>query len=219
MTPTSRCVPLIAALALCASAGAWAANKVVFSTTFENGLSAKISPGVATIEGAQGFAGLGTGGARQFKGSFLRSPTGNTVTLTLNALPAHQYLSMDFLFAAIDSLDGTGNFPSGDFFSVTVDGQTIFRESFANALPDQIQSYIPSPGNELARHIELGFSVGGFYTDSAYALGGEPAFRNIPHTAASAVITFLMEGPGIQDLTDESWAIDRLRVAVHDAPR
>ena len=65
------------------------------------------------------------------------------VTLTLSDLPPHSTLSISMLFAAIDSLDGTGTFPAGDFFKITVDGVIVFRESFANALPDQIQSYNP----------------------------------------------------------------------------
>src|SRR5262249_46676082 len=155
-----------------------------------------IDPGVAQLDGVQGYAGYGIPGD-QFGGNFLRSPTGNVVTLHLDNLPAHTALNLDFLFAAIDSLDGTGVFPSGDFFNVKVDGISIFRESFANALPSQIQSYVPPPGVELARHVDLGFSgPGGFYTDSAYYLGADPVFQNIPHTASSVTITFQIEGPG-----------------------
>ena len=97
---------------------------------------AQIQPSAAMLEGVQGYAGLGPNGD-QFGGNFLRSPTGNVVTLHLDNLPAHSSLSLDFLFAAIDSLDGTGTFPSGDFFNVKVDGVSIFRKSFANALLSQ----------------------------------------------------------------------------------
>src|SRR5262245_51315718 len=190
------------------------AGVVVFSTNFSTKIPPEIAPGVATLAGVQGYAGLGPAGD-QFGGSFLRSPTGNVVTLSLAGLPAHSAISLDFLFAAIDSLDGTGVFPAGDFFTVTLDGNQIFRESFANALPTQIQSYVPPPGVELARRVDLGFSgPGGFYTDSGYYLGADPVFQHLPHAGSTATFTFEIEGPGIQPLDDESWAMDNLRVSV-----
>ncbi len=187
---------------------------VAFSIDFESPLPGGgiIDVGGAAVEGVQGFAGLGPTG-NKFGGTFLRGQTGNVVTITLNNLPPHQWLSLDFLFAAIDSLDGTGSYPAGDFFRVTVDGVDVFRESFANADPNQIQSYVPPPGVQLARHQDLGFSVGQFWTDSAYWLGGDPVFQRIPHTASSVTITLRLEGVP-QGLSDESWAIDNFRVIV-----
>ncbi|MFT3917029.1 MAG: hypothetical protein QM704_23970 [Anaeromyxobacteraceae bacterium] len=186
-----------------------------FHTDFEEAaLVPELAPGVAAIEGVQQYAGLG--GAVKFAGHFLRSPTGNTVTLTLAGLPSHQAIDVLFLLAAIDSLDGTGTYPQGDFFRVDVDGATIFRESFANATAAQTQSYVPPAGVELARRVNLGFGgPDGYYTDSAYDLAADPAFSGIPHTASTLTVTFVVEGPGIQDLSDESWAIDELRVALH----
>jgi hypothetical protein len=194
------------------------AETQVFFTDFDTTVPAEISAGTATLTGVQGYAGLGPIG-NQFGGTFLRSATGNVVTLTLTGLPQHSAINLDLLFAAIDSLDGTGTFPSGDFFNVTLDGVSVFRESFANALPSQIQSYVPPPGVELARHVDLGFSgPGSFYTDSAYDLGADPVFHNLAHTGTQATFTFQIEGVGIQDLNDESWAMDNLRVSVTAVP-
>jgi len=194
------------------------ASTTVFSTDFNSTLSSEIALGSALLESVQSYAGLGPTG-NQFGGAFLRSMTGNVVTLTLNGLPTHTSLNLDFLFAAIDSLDGTGTFPSGDYFLVTLDGTQIFRESFANAMLSQIQSYVPPSGVELARHIDLGFSgPGSFYTDSAYYLGADPIFQNIAHSGSSAVFTFTIEGVGIQSLTDESWAMDNLKISVNAVP-
>jgi hypothetical protein len=160
----------------------------------------------------QGYAGLGPAG-NQFGGNFLRSATGNTVTLQLDNLPSHDTITLEFLFAAIDSLDGTGTFPSGDYFRIVFDGNVLFSESFANALESQYQSYVAPPGVELARRVDLGFGgPGGFYTDSAYNLGADPRFANFAHTGSSATIEFFIYGEGIQSLADESWAMDNLRV-------
>lgn len=205
---------MVLALGAAFSGAALSAPITVFSTNFDGSLPTEITPGSATLTDVQGFAGLGPAG-NQFGGNFLRSATGNTVTLQLNNLPTHDTISLSFLFAAIDSLDGTGNFPAGDFFKIVFDGQTLFSESFANALLEQIQSYVPPAGVELARHQDLGFSgPGSYYTDSAYNFGADPIFSNFAHTASSATIEFYIFGPGNQDINDESWAMDNLNVSV-----
>ena len=182
-----------------------------FSSDLEAALPPQINPGTGQLEPSSGFAPLGPAG-NQFGPTFLRSATGNTVTLTVT-LPAHTKISIGFLFAAIDSLDGTGTFPAGDYLRIDLDGTAIFRESFANATDAQVQSYTPSSGAELARKVDLGFGgPGGFYRDSAYDMSVEPVFQDIPHTASTAVIAFTLEGEGVQTLDDESWGVDNLRV-------
>ena len=42
--------------------------------------------------------------------------------------------------------------------------------------------------------------------------------QNLAHTASTAVFTFVMEGPGVQELSDESWAMDQLTVSVTPVP-
>lgn len=111
-----------------------AQSAIVFSSDFDSVIPAEITAGTALITPVQGYSGLGPSG-NIFAGSFLRSQTANVVTLKLTGLPAHDTVSLSLLFAAIDSLDGTGNFPQGDFFQVTLDNVMIFNESFANATP------------------------------------------------------------------------------------
>jgi hypothetical protein len=203
---------------VCLTAGTARAS-VVFTNNFDGVLPAEIQPGTALLTGVQGYAGLGATG-NQFGNSFLRSATANVVTLTLSNLPPHRTLTLAMLFAAIDSLDGTGTFPSGDFLAITVDGTVVFRESFANATPQQIQSYVAPQGGELARHVDLGFTgPGSYYTDSAYDFGVDARFQGLPHTSSTAVLTFQIEGQGVQDLSDESWAMDNLSVSVAGTPQ
>ena len=192
--------------------------ETVFFSNFDSDIPSAITAGSAALAGTEGFAGLGPVG-NQFSGNFLRSETGNIVTLTLNNLPTHSSINIGFLFAAIDSLDGTGAFPSGDFLHISIDGNTVFRESFANAIESQIQSYISPAGVELARRVDLGFGgPGGYHTDSAYNLGADPRFNGFAHSASTLTISFLIEGEGIQALSDESWAMDNLRVEVNAVP-
>ena len=206
-------------LALLGAATLVSAQTTVFSTDFDGlAIPSPVAPGAATLTGVQGYAGLGPTG-NQFGGGFLRSATANVVTVSLTGLAPHGSVGLDFLFAAIDSLDGTGTFPAGDFLNVSLDGVSFFRESFANATATQIQSYVSPPGVELARRVDLGFAgPGGFYTDSAYNMALEPRFHNLPHTASTATFTFVIEGVGIQDITDESWAMDNLRVGINPVP-
>ena len=202
------------ALLMLAMAASSARAQTVFYSNFDGVLPSEVVSGVAQLSGVQGFTGLGPS-ERKFGGGFLRSPTGNTVTIQLTNLPPHQAIDIRFLFAAIDSLDGTGTFPEGDFLRVTVDGQQIFRESFANAMEQQDQTYVAPTGGQLARRVDLGFSgPGSYYTDSAYDMGVDWRFQNIPHTASTLTISFVMEGPGIQDLNDESWAMDELTISL-----
>jgi hypothetical protein len=219
MFSTDRyCRPLAHTVAVAASL-VWATAAhatTVFSSNFDAALPAQITPGSALLTGVQGYAGLGPSG-NQFGGQFLRSATANVVTLQLNGLPTHDRLSLGFLFAAIDSLDGTGSFPSGDFFRIDIDGVTIFRESFANAVASQVQSYVPPPGVQLARRVDLGFTQGSFFFDSAYNMAADPQFTGIAHSASSVTLTFQIEGQGVQSLDDESWAMDNLRVDVTSA--
>ena len=191
---------------------------LVFTNNFDGAVPQEIQPGTALLTGVQGYSGLGAP-ANQFGNTFLRSATANLVTLTLSNLPPHRTLNLSMLFAAIDSLDGTGTFPAGDFLAITLDTNVVFRESFANASPNQVQSYVAPPGGELARHVDLGFSgPGGYYTDSAYDFGVDSRFQNLEHTNSTATLTFQMEGSGVQDINDESWAMDNLAVTVTDVP-
>jgi hypothetical protein len=190
----------------------------VFSSDFESGLPAQvIGPGVS-VESVQGYAGLGSAG-NQFSGAFLRNLTNDDVTVTLTGLPAHDVVDVLFLFAAIDSWDGSsGAFPSGDFFTLKVDGQTVFGESFENSNAGYTQTYVAPPGGELARKQDLGFSVGSFWLDSAYDMGLDARFRDIPHSGSTLTLIFSASGSGWQAGTDESWAIDNLSIAVRSVP-
>lgn len=217
----SRFTKLACAIVMSVSTAiAMAVPVIVFQTNFDGALPPEIAPGTATLTGVQGFAGYGPI-SNQFSGNFLRSSTLNTVTLNLTNLPTHDTISLAFLFAAIDSLDGTGVYPAGDFFKIVFDGVILFDESFANATATQIQSYVPPTNVELARHVPLGFTGGltgtvdnSYYTDSAYDFGADPRFADFAHTGSTATIEFYIHGPGNQGLDDESWAMDKLTVSV-----
>jgi len=77
--------------------------------TFGAGVGGGFS-GITTTEGVQGYAGIGTG-TDVFSGNFLRNKTGGSpdgtpglkTTLSLNNLPTHTGINLQFLLAIIDS--------------------------------------------------------------------------------------------------------------------
>jgi hypothetical protein len=188
--------------------------------------------GAATTEPVGLYAGIGPAG-NQFGGQFLRNATGSVsvaqtpTTLTLTGLPVHSTLTLRFLLAAIDTWDGDFSAPGApvpDYFNVTVDGGSVFRQTLSNYRDNVQQSYTPPPGVQLLSRPfpELGWQVrptngGGFpdFGDAAYNLGADPAFANIPHTASSVTIRWFADGSGWQGGDDESWAIDRVAVSVN----
>lgn len=180
----------------------------VFNTDFESGLLPEIS-GVASLEGVQGFAGLGHAG-NTFGGVFLRNTAVNSATVvTLTDLPTHESISIAFLLAALDSWDSTNGSVSPDYFNVRVDGVLIFQTTFAHASGNI--NYNPPDGGVIAPKASYGF---GGYVDSGYDMSYEPSLQLIPHTAGTVVIEFIANGAGYQGGSDESFAIDNLSVSV-----
>lgn len=203
-----------------------------FFTDFESGVPSQLS-GAITRAGVQGYSGLGTG-TNTFSGSLLHndtgtgSPTGGNLTpqtptvLTLTNLPTHTSIDINFLLAIINSWDGESTNPtSPDFFNVTVDGVSVFRNSFDNVTPTgTAQGYIAPPGVQLTPrpYSDLGFTATSTNLDSAWNMGLDPTFNNIPHTASSLTITFFADGAGFQGSTNESWGIDNLEVILNGVP-
>jgi hypothetical protein len=184
-------------------------DQVVFESNFDSPLlDAEIS-GAGVVESVQGYEGRGNGD-RVFSGQFLRNQAaGNPsspITLTLENLPPHQSLRLDFLFAVIDSWDGN------ERFTVTVDGVEVFGNTFRNN--GNGGSFDYPAGTLIFRDQDVGFTETNAFRDAAYDLGRFPSLRDIPHTASTATISWFVTGDGWQGGADESWAIDNLRVTV-----
>jgi len=169
-----------------------------FSTNVNGGLSGEMS-----IEGVQGYANDG------FQGDFLRNiASGNPATatiLTLQNLPKHNVIDINFLFAMIDSWDGAnsieGNPYAPDFFNVKVDGKSLLHIS---------SNY---QGEKLGTLSNRGFTTNG-YEDQAFDMNSESALE-IKHSKSDLTIEFFANGAGWQGRrNDESWGIEDLSVEV-----
>lgn len=202
------------AMLLGGATGASAAATQVFA--WEDGFTlcnVSVSCGASTpygnlAEGVQGYAGISDGAGNSFSGSFMRA--GRTLTVRLNGLPAHDSLRFEFLLAVIDSWDGLSNDAvSPDTFTITLDGDTVFSGGFDTFDPAD-QSYAGL--TQLSYGNQLGFSS---WADAAY----DGAFTRA-HSAADATIVFTAGGAGWQgdDITDESFAIEDLKVFVSTRP-
>lgn len=199
-----------------------AATTQVFFTDFNSGVPVEFS-GITSTEFVQGYNGLGTD-SNVFSGNFIHNTTLSPIVptrLTLTGLPKHDSIDLNFLLAIINSWDGQSSTIVGitDIFNVTVDGNSVFSNTFKNVLsgvPDSIQGYTPPVGVELARQVPLGFGPNNpILLDSAYNLGLDPIFDNIPHTNDTLTIEWFASGPGWQGITDESWAIDNVEVIIN----
>ena len=194
-------------------AGAASADQItIFSTDFSSGAPGEFS-GVVTTESVQGYNGIGG-----FADNFLRnSTTGNPAsktTLTLTGLQKHESINLNFLLAVIDSWDGSNTTESWDpdYFNVSVDGNTIFKETYAHYNTSNQSAPVE---NRFSFGTNLGFNSE--WNDSAYDMGMLDAFNNIAHTEDTLTVLWWASGSGWQGGDDESWAIDNIEVVLNVA--
>lgn len=126
---------------------------------FNSGVTGALG-GAGELTDVQDYDGIGTG-ANVFGGDFLRNDTpgltpgeapGTPTVLTLNNLPPHDGIEINFLLAILDTWDGSRGSPFGgssapDYFNVVVDGQTIFKQTFDNGLRSQLEPSHPQYPN------------------------------------------------------------------------
>jgi hypothetical protein len=173
------------------------------SETFASGVSGALS-GVTTTESVQGYSAVG------FNGDMLRNDTGNPplfTTLTLNNLPSHARISIDFLLAIIDSWDSLDNsIFSPDYFNISLDGTLVFQDTYNIDNPINNTFGLTDIGGKVQR----GFN--NVWLDQAFDTDG---LLDFAHTASSVTIDFYASGAGWHvdgGGLDESWGIDDLRV-------
>ncbi|MDX9910717.1 MAG: hypothetical protein RBS39_02675 [Phycisphaerales bacterium] len=151
-------------------------------------------------------------GARNFLGQFVN----DTVTLSLDSLPAeHTELRITFDLYIIGTWDGN-ELPGPDVWQLRVDGNTVVDTTFAvgDETSWRRQSYPVIDGSGgLFQNRQgsmeddtLGYTWNGFNRDSVFHLD-----IIIPHSGDTATLDFL--AMGLQTaLGDESWGIDNVLV-------
>jgi Concanavalin A-like lectin/glucanases superfamily len=185
-------------------AGSTSPDRVVYSNDFETTSGREWSPA---------FTDTTPNGRQRFLGQF-----GNdSVVLTLTGLPAHQSVLVTFDLYILRTWDGD----CGDTWQLgLVDGRTLFRTTFSNMHEFGHRQAYPgvSPGGSHPARTgahernTLGYRHGGKARDSVYKL----AFT-FEHADRDLRLNF--KGLGLQDLADESWGLDNVRVIVRNEPR
>ena len=162
--------------------------ETVYATDFESGADAAWS--VPTLSSNAAFT--------SFLGRF-----GNPgVTLTLSNLPPHEFIRLNFDLYAIDSWDG-----GGDTFGLSDD--VVRAWSFRNYAGTQGDSYPGEPD------VDATLDFNGSLTDSIYRALRDNDLRHgfvVPHTGETLQVTFY--GRNLEDLNNESWGLDNVRVAL-----
>lgn len=210
----NSCVVLLFSLAVVGLPAA-ANPEVVYTADFEDGLIPGEFSGGGVIADTAEMSEVGFG-------AYCLHGDDNPTTLTLTGLPAHNSLSLDFIVAMIGSWDGleydAGGNPNSipDYWSVTVDGESIFTETFDNHPAEEFdQTFVPPEGSVLARFALL---PGWGESYSAYDMSYVDAFQDIPHTADSVTIEWFAHGDGYEGIGNESWAIDNLSITAVPEP-
>lgn len=157
-------------------------------------------------------------GNRRFLGQF----GNNTVTLTLNRLPAHQAVTVSFDLFVIDSWDGNSVEAGPDTWDLNVGGgPTLLHTTFSNSAVDGVAAPCQAfpgdfPGDcnpaqsGAVETNSLGFELYP-YGDSVYHL-----VFTFPHTADTVALNFA--GQNLQGIWDESWGLDSVRIELTPLP-
>ncbi len=168
---------------------------------FESGSSyAEFTGG--TVNGTSGYSSHGFGDYFLWSG-------GSAISLTLTGLATHTSIDLNFLLAVVDSWDGSVTSVAPDYFNVSVDGSSIFNETFDN-FESSDQSYTGTPIVDHTANLYKSH-----WADSAYNMGADTTFQGIAHTSSSLTVSWWANGSGWQGGTDESFAIDNIEVTLN----
>lgn len=232
---------LVAATALLFTSSIHAAPINVYSNDFDgnevfsSGITGGFS-GITTLEVINTLnpldAPAGFAGNMLVNQSGSRTVTPSKTTLTLNNLPTHDSIDINFLLMFINSWDGIGGSfgqgpnPDGtpkalnDKLLLDVDGVNILDISADNG--DMFVDYDGTlAGNGTHILVNGGQIFANMHSspdardDSAYDMGTEDLLT-ITHTASTLTIDIYAGGPGWQGGPDEYWGIEAMQVTVNE---
>jgi len=184
--------PVAGLLFLVTTASAWADMY-----TFEDGIRPDAVSG-GLLRSTQGYADYGFGNTLIWSG-------GNAITLTLSDIDPASPLNLEFDLAIIDSWDGSQGTWGTDLMNVTMNGESIFQETFSQ-FTTWYQSYEGDPfvsGQNLYDNTH--------WNDSAYHI----SLFDLQPQGNTLTIEWFASGSGWQGVAhpwDESFAIDNIQV-------
>ena len=192
----------------------------LYELNFTTSTPNTVAPGVTpTWTGNQAISTSPSG--EKFLGQF----TNNTVTLTLNNLPNHDGVTVEFDAYFLRSWDGNDTQWGPDKWSFKIDNAAQVDATFRNSrnqptyTASQKQTY--SPSTPLGTGGLFNSGTGATITNSlgytfANACGTQrmdSTYRfSFPVAHGATSVTLAFQGSGLQGLSDESWGIDNLKV-------
>lgn len=195
------------ALALALVAEGAAAADPVYETDFGAGVGPEWSSNLGTT----------SPDGESFHGRFDED---DATTLNLAGLPAHDRLIVEFDIYVIDSMDGNDTGPGSgeeedgvshpDIFRFSADGALVKQTTFGNRHPQAFPGDYPGDSNPPKT---------GATEEENLGYGEETTFRvllTFPHSAAS--LAFEAAGIGLEDIGDESWGLDNVKVSAESSP-
>lgn len=157
-------------------------------------------------------------GTTTFNGSTVLGRLGNgSVQLTLTGLSVGETATIKFDFFALDSWDGSAN---NDRVIFDVDGVTKLDSTFSNVsfnpqnYPDPYGggTYTHQTGSDDRDLSHGGTLPNGYFGNSVYRFGGGGGNSAFTAVATSSTMVFTWTASGLQDINDESWALDNVSV-------
>ena len=147
---------------------------------------------------------------------FLGELGNSSTTLTINALPSHTQLTLEFDIYIIDSWNGNGGIGTAaapDIIEVSVVGGTVLKKTTFSNKPSDVQAYPGNyPGGVFAAGTgAMGKGTLGYPPDSDHF--GDSSYRlrlTFDHTGASVAIKFASQQTSGQN---ERWGIDNVRLS------
>lgn len=145
--------------------------------------------------------------------------------LTLTGLTVGEVATIKFDFFALDSLDGSATSNGPDRFVFDVDGAVKLDTTFSNV------GFNPQNYPDVTGGANFAFQTGaddvdlshggtlpnGYFGNSVYRFGGglNPSFSAV---ATSSTMVLTWTASGLQDIGDESWALDNVSVQTDSVP-
>lgn len=177
------------------------------------------SPIVTHTQYGRNFLGrvplLGFGRQTYWGSGFENSP--EIVNITLSGLKPHLDVTLYFDLLIINTWDGVGNRGgSYDIFNATLNGSSLLRSTFSNTgWYGNLQTY-PAPANWPNDTILYPAHTGASEVRGSYDVYKFVFTRPVISNTLS--FDFFAHSAGIQEIQDESWGLDNVRVDITPAP-
>lgn len=134
---------------------------------------------------------------------FLGNFGNDTVTLSLDDLPAHDTITVNYDLILWDSWDGENSRWGKDYQGLRADNTQVYEYTFSNF------PRINQTNPDLSRQLYGQFGGNRCWPDSLYNNYNDGF--TFDHNAANLTLSFY--GRHLQGLADESWAIDNIMVS------